>query len=214
MSILQEITEAIETGQSKVIDTIMQKAIAAGENPNKILDGMVRTMDVVGDKFSKGEIYVPEMLVAARTMKKGIEVLKPYLMKINALTIGKCIIGTVAGDLHDIGKNLVSIMMESVGFEIIDLGVDVSAETFINAIKTNPDVNIVACSALLTTTMPTLQDTVRAIKESGMTGFKIMVGGAPITPEFAVKIGADGYAPDAGSAAMKAKELVSSQIRP
>ena len=214
MSILQEITEAIETGQSKVIDTIMQKAIAAGENPNKILDGMVRTMDVVGDKFSKGEIYVPEMLVAARTMKKGIEVLKPYLMKINALTIGKCIIGTVAGDLHDIGKNLVSIMMESVCFEIIDLGVDVSAETFINAMTTNPDMNIVACSALLTTTMPTLQDTVRAIKESGMTGFKIMVGGAPITPEFAVTIGADGYAPDAGSAAMKAKELVSSQIRP
>lgn len=165
-------------------------------------------MGKVGDKFSAGEILVPEKLVTARSMSKGVEILKPVLAREGAESLGKCILGTVAGDLHDIGKNLVGIMIESAGFDLIDLGVDVPIEKFIEAIKANPDVSIVACSALLTTTMPSLQETVKGIKESGLTGFKILVGGAPITQAFAEEIGADGYAPDAGSAVTKAKQLV------
>jgi methanogenic corrinoid protein MtbC1 len=168
---------------------------------------MIGAMGIVGEKFQKSEIFVPEMLVAARTMKKGVEVLKPKLAGQANISLGKCIIGTVYGDLHDIGKNLVSLMIESNGFEVIDLGVDVSIETFINAIKANPDVKLVALSCLLTTTMPALQETAAAIKDSGLRGFKVIVGGAPVTQEFAEQIGVDGYSPDAASAAQLAKKL-------
>jgi len=135
-------------------------------------------------------------------------VLKPLMAGDNASSLGTCIIGTVAGDLHDIGKNLVTMMIESAGFTVVDLGVDVPADRFVEAIKENENVTLVACSGLLTTTMPALKEAVETIKASGLTGFKVIVGGAPVTPEYAAEIGADGYAPDAGSAAVKAKELV------
>jgi methanogenic corrinoid protein MtbC1 len=140
-------------------------------------------------------------------MKKGVEVLKPKLSAGATTSFGKCIIGTVHGDLHDIGKNLVALMIESAGFQIVDLGVDVTSESFINSLKENPDTKIVALSALLTTTMPSMKETAQAIKASGLKGYKIIVGGAPITEEFADQIGADGYTTDAASAAVLAKKL-------
>lgn len=208
MSKLNEIAAQVEAGKSKVVPGLVQEALKEGVTAKEILDTMIAAMGNVGEKFSAGEIFVPEMLVAAKAMSKGVEVLKPVLAGEGTESLGKCILGTVAGDLHDIGKNLVGIMIESAGFELIDLGVDVPIDRFIEEIKANPDVVIVACSALLTTTMPSLQATVKGIKESGLDGFKILVGGAPITQAFAEEIGADGYAPDAGSAVTKAKELV------
>lgn len=208
MSKIQEIKTLVETGKSKKIQAAVQEALDAGSSAQEILDAMIASMGVVGDKFSNGDIFVPEMLISAKSMSKGVDVLKPILAGEGSESLGKCILGTVAGDLHDIGKNLVGIMIESAGFELIDLGVDVPADRFIEAIKENPDVCIVACSALLTTTMPSLQATVKGIRESGLEGFKILVGGAPVTQAFAQEIGADGYAPDAGSAVTKAKELV------
>ena len=208
MSKIQEISVAVEGGKAKQVAGLVQEALDGGAKATEILNAMIASMGVVGDKFSSGELFVPEMLVAAKAMQKGVEVLKPILAGAGAVSLGKCIIGTVAGDLHDIGKNLVAIMIESAGFEVMDLGVDVATDKFLETIKANPDVKIVACSGLLTTTMPLMKETVGAIKASGLNGFKIMVGGAPITPEFAAEIGADAYTPDAGSAAAKAKELV------
>jgi methanogenic corrinoid protein MtbC1 len=208
MSKPEAVKAAVEAGKTKVVGDLVQEALNAGHKANEILAVMIDAMEVVGDKFSAGEIFVPEMLIAGKAMQKGVEVLKPELAGEGAPALGKCIIGTVAGDLHDIGKNLVALMIESAGFELIDLGVDVPAEKFVETIRANPDVNIVALSALLTTTMPAMRDTVKAIRESGLTGFKIIVGGAPITQEFADEIGADAYARDAGAAAVKVKELV------
>jgi methanogenic corrinoid protein MtbC1 len=205
---IEEIAQAVETGISKIIAELVEAALAEGVDPLKILnEGMINAMGIVGEKFQKSEIFVPEMLVAAKTMKKGVEILKPKLGSGATSASGKCIIGTVHGDLHDIGKNLVSLMIESAGFEVIDLGVDVPVAAFIDTIKSNPDVKIVALSCLLTTTMPSLQETAGAIRSSGLQGFKLIVGGAPITQEFADKIGADGYSPDAASAATLAKRL-------
>jgi len=211
MSKIQEIASTVESGKVKLIEALVQEALNAGENPNDILnEGMIAAMGIVGAKFQSNEIFVPEMLVAAKTMKKGVEVLRPHLTSGSVGKNGKYIIGTVAGDLHDIGKNLVALMIESAGFEVIDLGVDVPAERFVEAIKANPDCRIVGASALLTTTMDSLKNTVKAIIDSGCKSqVKIMVGGAPITPAFAEEIGADAYTPDAGSAAVKAVELVS-----
>lgn len=211
MSKIRDIAQAVELGKVKLIENIVQEAIDAGEDPNEILnEGMINAMSVVGARFQANEIFVPEMLVAAKTMKKGVEVLKPYLAGNDVGKNGKFIIGTVAGDLHDIGKNLVALMIESAGFEVIDLGVDVSAEKFVEAIKANPDCKVVGASALLTTTMDSLRNTVQAIIKAGCKQqVKIMVGGAPITQAFADEIGADAYTPDAGAAAVKAVELVS-----
>jgi methanogenic corrinoid protein MtbC1 len=209
MSKLQEIKANVEAGKTKVVPGLVQEALDEGLGAKDILAAMVEAMGVVGDKFSAGEIFVPEMLIAGKAMQKGVEVLEPVLAGDSSSIIGKCIIGTVAGDLHDIGKNLVALMIGSAGFEMIDLGVDVPAEKFVETIKANPDVNVVALSALLSTTMPSMRDTVKAIRDSGLTGFKIIVGGAPITQEFADEIGADAYARDAGGAAVKVKELVS-----
>jgi corrinoid protein of di/trimethylamine methyltransferase len=210
MSKITEIANAVERGKVKLIEGLIKEALDAGENPDAILnDGMIAAMGVVGAKFQNNEIFVPEMLVAAKTMKKGVDVLRPYLAGDSVGANGKYIIGTVAGDLHDIGKNLVALMIESAGFEVIDLGVDVPAEKFVEAIKANPDCKIVGASALLTTTMDSLRNTVKAIIDAGLKSqVKIMVGGAPITQEFADEIGADAYTPDAGSAAVKAKELI------
>ena len=210
MSKLQEIADVVINGKAKLVGGLIQEALDEGTDPSAILNSMIDAMGVVGERFKNNEIFVPEMLVAARAMKKGVEVLKPHLASGTAGAAGKVIIGTVAGDLHDIGKNLVAMMIESAGFEFIDLGVDVSVDKFIDAVRANPDTKIVACSALLTTTMPALRDTVAALNAADFRGnIKVMVGGAPITQEFADEIGADAYTPDAASAAQKAKELAS-----
>ena len=209
MSKIQEVATAVERGKSKKVAGLVQEALDSGASAPDILNAMIDAMSVVGDKFTKNEIFVPEMLVAARAMQKGVEVLKPLLMGENAVSAGKMIMGTVAGDLHDIGKNLVIMMLEGAGFEVIDLGVDVPAEKFIEALDQNPDVKIVGASALLTTTMPALKDTVKALNEyPNRDKFKVMVGGAPITQEFADEIGADAYTEDAAEAAQVAKKLV------
>lgn len=209
MSKLAEVKANVEAGKTKLVPGLVQEALDAGEKPEDILQAMVDAMGVVGDNFSAGKIFVPEMLIAAKAMSKGVEVIKPHLAGDASSSLGTCIIGTVEGDLHDIGKNLVAMMIESAGFEMVDLGVDVPADKFVEAIKSNENVTLVALSALLTTTMPALRNTVKAVRDSGLDGFKIIVGGAPITQEFADEIGADGFAPDAGGAAVKAKELVS-----
>jgi len=209
LSKIDEVKANVEAGKTKLVPGIVQEAIDEGCAIGEILDAMVKGMGVVGDKFSTGEIFVPEMLIAAKAMAKGVDVLKPHLAGGDSTSLGTCIIGTVQGDLHDIGKNLVGMMIESAGFTLVDLGVDVSAEKFIEAIKENDGVKLVACSGLLSTTMPALKETVEKIKKCGLSGFKVIVGGAPVSPEYASEIGADAYAPDAGSAAVKAKELVS-----
>lgn len=207
MSKIAEVKAKVEAGKSKLVPGLVQEALDAGVAPAEILQAMVDSMGVVGDKFSSGEIFVPEMLIAAKAMSKGVEVLKPLMAGDGSTSLGTCVIGTVAGDLHDIGKNLVSMMIESAGFDMVDLGVDVPADNFVKAVKGNDQVVLVACSGLLTTTMPALKEAVQTIK-AACPDVKVIVGGAPVTPEYAAEVGADGYAPDAGSAAVKAKELV------
>ncbi|MBI4856203.1 MAG: corrinoid protein [Acetobacterium woodii] len=207
MSNIEEVKALVETGKSKKVVTAVQEALNAGVAAQEILDGMIASMGIVGEKFSSGEIFVPEMLIAAKAMSKGVEVLKPIMAGSDSTSFGTCIMGTVAGDLHDIGKNLVVMMLESSGFTMVDLGVDVSAEKFVEAVKENDNVVLVACSGLLTTTMPALKEAVKTIK-AAFPDMKVIVGGAPVTPEYAAEIGADGYAPDAGSSATKAKELI------
>ena len=209
MTKLNEISKAVENGKTKLVAGLAQEALDEGIKASEILDAMVGAMGVVGDNFSKGEIFVPEMLMAAKAMNKGVEVIQPILAGEGAESLGKCIIGTVEGDLHDIGKNLVTLMIGSAGFDMIDLGVDVKTEAFEKAVKENPDVKLVALSALLTTTMPSMQSTAEALnKMKDEYSFKLLVGGAPITKEFADSIGADGWAPDAGAAAIEAKGLI------
>lgn len=209
MAKLDEVKTAVEKGKTKLAAGLVQEALDEGLSAKEILAGMIEAMGVVGEKFSAGEIFVPEMLVAARAMSKGVEVLKPLLATSGAESLGLCLIGTVAGDLHDIGKNLVAMMIESAGFDVIDLGIDVADETFCQAVKDHPEVKLVACSGLLTTTMPSLKSAVAALNEIKPNyNFKIIVGGAPVTQAFADEIGADGYAVDAGAAAIKAKEMV------
>lgn len=208
MSSVQAVKENVERGKLKLIKGIVQEALDAGCTPEELLNqGMIAAMDEVGAKFEAGQLYVPQMLAAAKTMAAGVEVLKP-LMKGESGATGKMVMGTVAGDLHDIGKNLVIMMIESAGIEVIDLGVDVPAEKFVETIQANPDINLVGCSALLTTTLESLKNTVAAINQCpNRQNFKVMVGGAPVTQEFADEIGADAYTENAAEAAKKAKEL-------
>ncbi len=204
---LNKVNDLVTRGKAKLTPAAVQEALDAGCNPEEILGTMIAAMDVVGEKFKNGDIFVPEMLIAAKAMKKGVEVLKPHLASGAAGALGKVVIGTVAGDLHDIGKNLVAMMFESAGFEVIDLGVDVPVDKFVGAYEEG--VKIIACSALLTTTMPALEATVAAVNAAPWrANVKVMVGGAPITQEFADKVGADAYTADAASAAKCAKELV------
>ena len=203
---IEEIKKLVETGKLKKIEEAVKAAVDGGANPSEVLESMTAAMDTVGEKFQKNEIYVPEMLVAAKTMQRGVNTLKPFLGDASAAKYGKFILGTVAGDLHDIGKNLVGMMIESAGFEVIDLGVDVPAEKFVETIKANPDCKLVGLSALLTTTMDNMEATVKAIKDAGLP-VTIMVGGAPITQAFCDKIGANAYTANAAAAAVKAKEL-------
>lgn len=209
MSKVQEIAQAVENGKAKIVTALVQEALDEGIEPMTILnEGLIDAMGVIGEKFKNNEIFVPEMLVAARAMKKGVEIIKPHLGDASAASKGKIIMGTVQGDLHDIGKNLVLMMIESAGFEAIDLGVDVPKEKFIEGVQ-DPEVVLVGCSALLTTTMPALRDTVAALNElPNRSQFKIMVGGAPVTQEFADEIGADIYTEDAAAAAEAAKAAV------
>lgn len=206
----QDVSNLVIAGRSKLIAAAVQAALDEGENAADILAAMIDAMDVVGERFRNNEIFVPEMLVAARAMKKGVDVLKPHLSSGEVGGMGKMIIGTVQGDLHDIGKNLVAMMIESAGFEVVDLGVDVPHERFVEAVRENPDTKIVGLSALLTTTMPALRDAVALLNRQDFRGnIKVMVGGAPITQEFADEIGADAYTADAASAAQMAKRLAS-----
>ena len=209
MSKLEEVAAAVEKGKVKIVAGLTQEALDEGFSAAEILNtGMIGAMAVVGEKFKNNEIFVPEMLIAARAMKKGVEVLTPYLKAAGTESKGKLILGTVAGDLHDIGKNLVGMMIEGAGFEVIDLGVDVPAEKFIECMKANPDCKIVALSALLTTTMPAIKSTIDAIVAAGLRDtVKIMIGGAPVTQAFADEVGADGYSEDAASAAELANKL-------
>lgn len=208
-----EMREALIAGNANRVKELVKQALDEKTDPEMIVnEGMIAAMSVVGDRFKKNEIYVPEMLIAARAMYAGLDVLKPVLANIKLKTFGKVVLGTVKGDLHDIGKNLVRMMLEGGGFEVIDLGIDVPPDKFVDAVK-NQSPTHVAMSALLTTTMPAMKDTIEALKVAGLrNNVKVMIGGAPVTTKYAEEIGADGYAPDASSAVDLAKELVGVKV--
>ena len=206
---LEKIFEGILDGNANLVVAEVQKALDAGMGPADILNkGMIAAMGEVGRLFEEGEYFVPEMLIAARAMQKGLELLKPYLTEADVQSPGKVAIGTVKGDLHDIGKNLVAMMLEGAAFEVIDLGTDVSPERFLQAVREN-GAQIIAMSALLTTTMPNMKNTIEALKEAGLRDkVKVMIGGAPVTQNYADQIGADGFAEDASRAVAKARSLL------
>lgn len=202
MQILRDISENLQNGKAKIVKALVEQAVAEGISPEKILnEGLLDGMNVVGEKFKNNEIYVPEVLVAARAMNMGSQILKPLLAAEGVKATGKVCIGTVQGDLHDIGKNLVKMMMEGKGLEVVDLGTDVPAETFVQtAIEQN--CQVICCSALLTTTMSVMDEVVKAAEAAGIRDkVKIMIGGAPVSEEYCRKIGADCYTVDAASAA-------------
>jgi 5-methyltetrahydrofolate--homocysteine methyltransferase len=210
MSLLIDIRQSVIDGDMNTTQKLVTQALGEGLPAEQILKaGLIPAMEEVGRLFEINEFYVPEMLVSARAMKSGLALLRPHLIAANVKSLGKVIIGTAQGDLHDIGKNLVGMMFEGAGFEVIDLGVDVSPDKYVAAVKEHqPD--LVGCSALLTTTMPRMENVIHALRDTGLRDqVKVMVGGAPITQEFADKIGADGYAPDAALAASVAKQLIS-----
>ena len=202
MELLNLISEKLQKGKAKEVKALVQQAIDEGIEPKKVLEeGLLPGMSEIGEKFKNNEVFVPEVLVAARAMNMGVAILKPLLAADGVKANGKVCIGTVQGDLHDIGKNLVKMMMEGKGLEVIDLGTDVSAETFVKTAK-EQNCQIICCSALLTTTMGVMADVVKAAEAAGIREqVKIMVGGAPVTEAFAQQIGADAYTPDAASAA-------------
>ena len=208
MADMEALAQAIINGKAPDAKAITEQALAEGVPPADILNnGLVAGMNVVGTKFKNNEFYVPEVLIAARAMKNAMELLRPQLASSGVKSKGKVAIGTVKGDLHDIGKNLVAMMLEGAGFEIVDLGVDVKPETFVQAAKDGA--GIIALSALLTTTMPAMKDTIQALEGEGVrSGVKVMIGGAPVTQNYSDEIGADGYSADAASAVDKARELM------
>lgn len=207
MADLKGLAEAVINGQRDKAKELTQQAVAAGIPLQQIIDeGLIAGMNVVGVRFKNNEFYVPEVLIAARAMHTAMEVLKPLMAGGDVQPVGRAVIGTVKGDLHDIGKNLVAIMLEGAGFEVRDLGIDVPAEKFIQTAKENGS-QLVCLSALLTTTMPAMKEVITSLRNSGLNA-KIMIGGAPVTQSYAQEIGADGYAPDAASAVDKAKELI------
>lgn len=205
---LQEISLQLQAGKAKIVKKLVQEAIDAGVPAQQILEeGLLSGMNVIGVKFKNNEVFVPEVLVAARAMNQGAALLKPLLMESGIQASGRVCIGTVKGDLHDIGKNLVKMMMEAKGLEVIDLGTDVAPETYVQTAM-EQNCQIICCSALLTTTMGIMADVVKAAEEAGIREkVKIMVGGAPVTQVFADQVGADAYTPDATSAAEKAVEF-------
>lgn len=207
--VIKDIYDSIVEADQKMTSTKVQEALDQGFDPGYILNtGMVAAMTEVGRLFEEGEYFVPEMLVSARAMQAGLSILKPKMVEANIQSIGKVVAGTVKGDMHDIGKNLVCMMLEGAAFEIIDLGSDVSPDKFVDAVKSH-QANMVAMSALLTTTMPNMKVTIDALKEAGVRDqVKIMVGGAPLSTQYAEEIGADGYAQDASRAVALAKSLI------
>jgi len=204
---LQELGEAIKRGDRDKAVELTQEAMDASLSAQEILDAMVGAMDFIGQRFQKNEIFVPEMLIAARAMKEAMAVLEPMLIDAGIQPVAKAVIGTVEGDLHDIGKNLVAMMWKGANFDVIDLGTNVSPQKFVDAAKENK-AQIVGLSALLTTTMPAIKSTVDALKEAGMDTTKVVIGGAPVTQDYADEIGAHGYAPDAASAVDVARNLL------
>ena len=208
MDILVEISENLQKGKAKIVKELVGQAVEQGIPAKEVLEkGLLAGMDVVGEKFKNNEVFVPEVLVAARAMNMGASVLKPLLADGEQTSAGKVCIGTVKGDLHDIGKNLVKMMMEGKGLEVVDLGTDVSPETYVET-AVNQNCQIICCSALLTTTMPVTGAVVKAAEKAGIRDkVKIMIGGAPVTEAFCEQIGADKYTPDAASAADAAVEL-------
>ncbi len=208
-TLLMEIAENVILGKRAIVETKVGEAIAAGLDPQSILnEALIAPMGEVGARFERGEFYVPEMLIAARAMQAGLSLLKPHLAKGGVQMRGKVVIGTVKGDLHDIGKNLVAMMLEGAGFEIIDLGTDVSPEKFANTVRES-GATLVGMSALLTTTMKNMKSVIEALEDLGVRQkVKVMIGGAPVTEAFAKDIGADGYAPDASRAVALAKTFV------
>ena len=204
---LQELGEVIKCGDRDKAAKLTKAAIDAKVPAQEILDVMVGAMDVVGQRFQKNEIFVPEMLIAARAMKEAMGLLEPVLVAAGITPVAKAVIGTVEGDLHDIGKNLVAMMWKGANFDVIDLGTNVSPQKFVDAIRAN-NAQLVGLSALLTTTMPAIKTTVAAIKAAGFSVTKVVIGGAPVTQEYADEVGADGYAPDAASAVDVARSLL------
>ena len=209
MSICNEISEKLQKGKAKDVTALVEQAISENVAPEQILnDGLLAGMSIVGEKFKKNEVFVPEVLVAARAMNAGLKILKPLLAEAGVETIGKAVICTVKGDMHDIGKNLVKMMIEGQGIECIDLGVDVDPQKVVEAVKES-GAKLVCLSSLLTTTMMGQKDVIDALKEAGIRDqVKVMVGGAPVTQQFADEIGADCYTLDAASAAQAAKALL------
>lgn len=208
MSLLQEISENLQKGKAKIVKELVQQAIDANITAKEILEGgLLDGMGIIGEKFKKNEVYVPEVLIAARAMNAGVEILKPLLADAGVEAKGKVCIGTVKGDLHDIGKNLVKMMMEGKGLEVVDLGTDVSPEAYVQA-AIDQDCQIICCSALLTTTMGVMKEVVDAATAAGIRDkVKIMIGGAPVTDAYCAQIGADAYTSDAASAADAAVAL-------
>jgi 5-methyltetrahydrofolate--homocysteine methyltransferase len=207
--LIQSIQENVINGQKAPVENLVRQALDAKLPPDEILNtGLIAAMKEVGARFEAGDFYVPEMLIAARAMQAGLAILKPHLVSGGIQSAGRVVIGTVKGDLHDIGKNLVSMMLEGAGFEIVDLGTDVAPEKFVAAIKEN-NAGLLGMSALLTTTMSNMKLVLAALKEAGVREqVKVMIGGAPVTDSFAKEIGADGYAPDASRAVTLAKSLM------
>jgi len=209
MSDFAELSKAVEAGDIEGVKKLTQELLDQGVEPRDILEkGLVAGLDVVGEKFGRGEIFVPEMILAAMAMKEGLAILRPIFAETGAKPIGRFVIGTVKGDVHDCGKNIVAMMFEGAGFDTLDLGVDVPAEDFVEAVKSH-NADILGLSALYTPTRMEMKKVVEALKRAGIRDqVKVMVGGAPITQEFADMVGADGYAPDAPSAVQKARELL------
>jgi 5-methyltetrahydrofolate--homocysteine methyltransferase len=209
---LQAIFDGVLEGDRAVVQEKVQEALGAGLAPATILnDSMIAAMAEVGQRFEMGEYFVPEMLISARAMKAGLEILRPKLLEAKVEPIGRVVLGTVKGDLHDIGKNLVGMMLEGAGFEVIDLGTDVAPGQFVAAVQEKQP-QIIGLSALLTTTMPSMKTTIEALKTAGVRDqVKVMIGGAPVTPKYADEIGADAFAPDASSATARARALTSSE---
>jgi 5-methyltetrahydrofolate--homocysteine methyltransferase len=204
---LQKLSESIKSGNRDDAVAMTQEAIDAQVPPREILDAMVAAMDDVGQRFQRNEIFVPEMLIAARAMKESMALLEPLLVAAGIKPVATAVIGTVSGDLHDIGKNLVAMMWKGANFDVIDLGTNVTPEKFVDAAKQH-NANLIGLSALLTTTMPAIKTTVEALKSSGIDAAKVVIGGAPVTQEYADQVGADGYAADAASAVEVARKLL------
>jgi 5-methyltetrahydrofolate--homocysteine methyltransferase len=206
---LNNVSESLQRGDAEKVEELVKGALGENLLPKDILEnGLIKGMDIIGAKFKKNEVYVPEVLIAARAMHAGMSILRPKLAETGVKNIGTVAVGTVKGDLHDIGKNLVIMMLEGAGFEVIDLGIDVPVDKFVEAV-TKYKLNVLGMSALLTTTMIQMQEVIKAISDAGLRDkVKIMIGGAPITQNYADQIGADGYSPDAASAVDKAKTFI------